>query len=250
MRTLKITVAYDGTNYAGWQIQKNAPSVQQKLEESWTKITGETIRITGSGRTDSGVHARGQVCSLETETEIECENLLRAINSNSPTDISILSAEDVPAGFNAITCSTQKTYQYYIQSGRILDPLKKRFAWFVSHHLDAEAMHVAAQHLVGVKDFASFQTTGSERLTTVRNVMQCDVEMQRRGPFEDITVTITADGFLYNMVRSIVGTLVRVGQQRESPDWILTVLAEKNRESAGQTAPAHGLFMDHVVYRD
>ena len=250
MRTLKITVTYDGTNYAGWQKQKNAPTVQQKLEEAWKKITGETLTITGSGRTDSGVHARGQVCSLVTQSDLECSNLLRAVNANSPTDISILSAEEVADDFNAITHSVKKTYQYYIQAGRILDPLRERHAWFVSYHLDAEAMQVAASHLVGELDFASFQATGSARLSTVRNVLGCDVTSEQRGPFQDITVTITADGFLYNMVRNIVGTLVPIGRGLESPEWVLWVLAQKDRKLAGQTAPAHGLFMDHVVYRD
>jgi tRNA pseudouridine38-40 synthase len=250
MRTLKLTIAYDGTHYSGWQRQKNAPSIQQTLEESWEKITGETITITGSGRTDAGVHARGQVCSLVTSSRLDCASLLRAVNANSPTDISIIDAQEAVEGFNAISHSVQKTYQYSIQSGRIMDPLQERFAWFVSHHLDAEAMQEAAQYLVGEIDFASFQAAGSSRLSTVRNVLQCDVAMSTRGPFEDVTITITANGFLYNMVRNIVGTLVPVGRARKPPEWIKWVLAQKDRKSAGQTAPAHGLFMDHVVYHD
>lgn len=249
MRTLKLIIAYDGTRYCGWQRQKNAPSVQQTLEQSWKKITGETISITGSGRTDSGVHARGQVCSLVTASKLDCNSLLRAVNANSPTDLSILSVDEAAPDFNAISHSVQKTYQYYIQSGRIMDPLQERFAWFVSHHLDADAMQKAAQYLVGEMDFASFQATGSTRLSTVRHVMQCDVAMTRRGPFENITITITANGFLYNMVRNIVGTLVPVGRHHQPPQWIEWVLDQKDRKIAGQTAPAHGLFMDHVVYR-
>jgi len=250
MRTLKLTITYDGTNYSGWQRQKNAPTIQQTLEESWKKITGEKITITGSGRTDSGVHARQQVCSLQTQSPLSCNKLLRAVNANSPTDVAILSAEEVAADFNAITHSVEKTYQYYIQSGRILDPLRQRFAWFVPYPLDADAMHQAAQNFVGQLDFASFQATGSLRQSTVRTVIDCNVKLSRRGPFEDITVTVTADGFLYNMVRNIVGTLVLVGRGIESPQWILWLLDQKDRKLAGQTAPAHGLFMDHVVYRD
>ena len=250
MRTLKLTVTYDGTNFSGWQRQKNAPSIQQELEESWEKITGERITITGSGRTDSGVHARQQVCSLETQSMLDCNKLLRAVNGNTPTAISIVSAEEVASDFNAITHSVQKTYQYYIQSGRILDPLRERFAWFVPYNLDAAAMHQAAAHFVGELDFASFEATGSVRQSTVRTVIQCSVEMSRRGPFEDVTITVTANGFLYNMVRNIVGTLVLVGRGLESPEWIPWLLEQKDRKLAGQTAPAHGLFMDHVVYRD
>ena len=250
MRTLKLTITYDGTNYCGWQRQKNGPTIQQTLEESWKKITGEQITITGSGRTDSGVHARQQVCSLVTQSPLDCDRLLRAVNANSPTDISILSAIEVDSDFNAITDSVEKTYQYYIQSGRILDPLRQRFAWFVSYNLDIAAMQKAAALLVGEHDFASFEATGSVRQSTVRTVIQCSVEMDPRGPFEDVTVTVTANGFLYNMVRNIVGTLVLVGRGLESPEWIPRLLEQKDRKLAGQTAPAHGLFMDHVVYRD
>ena len=250
MRTLKLTITYDGTNYCGWQRQKNGPTIQQTLEESWKKITGEQITITGSGRTDSGVHARRQVCSLVTQSPLDCGRLLRAVNANSPTDISILSAVEVDADFNAITDSVEKTYQYYIQSGRILDPLRQRFAWFVSYNLDTAAMQQAADLLVGEHDFASFEATGSVRQSTIRTVMRCNVEMDRRGPFEDVTVTVSANGFLYNMVRNIVGTLVLVGRRLESPEWIPWLLEQKDRKLAGQTAPAHGLFMDHVVYRD
>ncbi len=185
-----------------------------------------------------------------TQSALDCSRLLRAVNANSPTDISILSAQEVDADFNAITHSVQKTYQYYIQSGRILDPLRERYAWFVSYNLDATAMHEAAGLFVGEHDFASFEATGSVRQSTVRTVTECRVEMNRRGPFEDITVTVTANGFLYNMVRNIVGTLVPVGRGLESPEWIPWLLDQKDRKLAGQTAPAHGLFLDHVVYRD
>ena len=250
MRTLKLTITYDGTNYCGWQRQKNAPTIQQTLEESWERITGEKITITGSGRTDSGVHARQQVCSLVTQSVLDCNRLLRAVNANSPTDISILAAEEVDTDFNAITHSVQKTYQYYIQSGRILDPLRERYAWFVSYNLDAAAMHQAAALFVGKHDFASFEATGSVRESSVRTIIECGVEMKQRGPFEDITVTVTANGFLYNMVRNIVGTLVPVGRGLQSPEWIPWLLQQKDRKLAGQTAPAHGLFLDHVVYRD
>jgi tRNA pseudouridine38-40 synthase len=250
MRTLKLTITYDGTNYAGWQRQKNVPTIQQTFEESWKKITGEEITITGSGRTDSGVHARRQVCSLETQSALDCNRLLRAVNANMPTDISIVSAIEVGDDFNAITHAVEKTYQYYIQSGRILDPLRQRYAWFVPYHLDADTMDQAAALFVGAHDFASFQATGSVRQSTVRTVIHCSVELSRRGPFEDVTITVTANGFLYNMVRNIVGTLVLVGRGLHPPEWITWLLDQKDRKLAGQTAPAHGLFMDHVVYRD
>lgn len=250
MRYIKLTVSYDGTGYAGWQRQKNGVGIQQKMEEAWLSITGEKRTITASGRTDAGVHARAQVCSMKTESPLECRSIVRALNARTPTAISVLDAQEAFEGFNAINHSVQKTYCYYIQSGRILDPLRERHAWFVPHVLNVDAMQQAAAHIVGQQDFACFQTTGSIRRTTVRHVMDCQLVGNQRGPFLDIDFSITADGFLYNMVRSIVGSLVQVGKGRYSPDWIRTLIANKDREPAGQTAPAKGLFMDHVVYAD
>lgn len=249
MRYLKLTIAYHGKNYVGWQIQKNGISVQQRLEEGWSEVTGETIRITSSGRTDSGVHARGQVCSLVTRSTIPNKDLLRAINAKTPDDISVLKVESAIEGFNAIDHCEKKTYCYQIQCGRILDPLGMETWWFVPHHLDIAAMREAAFHLTGKIDFASFQATGgSVRKTTVRNVMELRIETKQRDPFTDVRIFITADGFLYNMVRNIVGTLVHVGRRSQPASWVQWVLDQKDRKCAGQTAPAHGLFLDRVFY--
>jgi len=249
MRHLKLTIAYDGKNYVGWQVQKNGVSVQQRLEEAWTDVTGETIRITASGRTDSGVHARGQVCSLATNSEIPNANLLRALNAMTAEDIAVLKVESVVDDFNAIHHCLKKTYCYQIQCGRILDPLGLDTWWFVPHHLDLEAMHEAAAHLTGQLDFASFQAAGgTARRTTVRNVMELRIETNQRDPFTEVRIYVTADGFLYNMVRNIVGTLVHVGRRSEPASWAKWVLDQKDRTSAGQTAPAHGLFLEAVFY--
>ena len=249
MRHLKLTVAYDGRNYVGWQVQKNGVSIQQRLEESWKDVTGEALRITGSGRTDSGVHARGQVCSLATRSELPNKDLIRAINAKTPEDISVLRVESAIEGFNAIHHCEKKTYCYQIQCGRILDPLGIDRCWFVPHHLDIEAMREAASHLTGELDFASFQATGgTARSTTVRNVMELKIKTEQREPFTDVRIFVTANGFLYNMVRNIVGTLVHVGRRSEPPTWAKWVLDEKDRIHAGQTAPAHGLFLDQVFY--
>ncbi len=250
MRFIKLTVSYDGTNFVGWQRQINGSTIQQKMEEAWLSISGETVTVTSSGRTDAGVHARGQVCSMRTETDFSCRTIVRAFNARTPTAISVLSAEEAFEGFNAISHSICKTYCYYIQSGRILDPLRERYAWFVPHQLDIEAMSQAAQYVVGEHDFACFQSTGSVRRSTVRNVMACTVSGRQRGPFQDIDFSVTADGFLYNMVRSIVGTLIPVGLGRQKPEWIRELIEQKDRELAGQTAPAKGLFLDHVIYAD
>ena len=249
MRHLKLTIAYDGKNYVGWQVQKNGVSVQQRLEEAWTDVTGEKLRITASGRTDSGVHARGQVCSLRTESIIPNANLLRALNANTREDISVLKIESAIEGFNAIHHCSKKTYCYQIQCGRILDPLGLDHWWFVPHHLDIDAMHEAAFLLTGKHDFASFQAAGgTPRSTTVRDVMEVRIETNQRDPFTEIRIYITADGFLYNMVRNIVGTLVHVGRRSEAASWAQWVLDQRDRQNAGQTAPSHGLFLEEVFY--
>ena len=248
MRYLKLTVTYDGADYVGWQVQDNGVSVQEKLEAAWQRVTGESVRITASGRTDSGVHARAQVCSIKTETDLPCERLAFALTATTPFDISVLSVVPAPEGFHAIRDATSKTYRYQIQYGRILDVLNRHQYWFVPKQLDTGAMQMAAELLCGTHDFESFQAKGAERLTTVRTVSQLDIETYQKGDFRYLDVVISADGFLYNMVRNIVGTLIRVGTRRKPPEWVLDVLARKDRKAAGQTAPAHGLFLEQVNY--
>ncbi|MFK7770239.1 MAG: tRNA pseudouridine(38-40) synthase TruA [Mariniblastus sp.] len=248
MRHLKLTVAYDGTDYVGWQVQDNGISIQQRMEEAWTKVTGEKIRITASGRTDSGVHARGQVCSLSTESELKCPSVLRAVNAETPFDISVVKVEEAVDGFHAIRDAIEKTYHYHVQYGRVLDPLRLRTCWFVPGEMDVVAIRQAAVHLTGEQDFASFESAGAERSSTIRNVLRLDVEEESINGFPGLTFQIAANGFLYNMVRAIVGTLVRVGKKRNDAQWVEWVRDQRDRQCAGQTAPAHGLFLDHVVY--
>lgn len=248
MRHLKLTLAYDGTAYVGWQVQPNGVSIQAKLEQAWQKVTGEHRRITASGRTDAGVHALGQVCSLATDSALDNRSLLRALNAETPFDISIRSIEDAWPGFHAIRDAQRKTYCYHLQYGRIQDPLRLRYCWFVPADLDLEAMRQAAHHLVGEHDFASFQGAKSDRRTTVRHVSQLDLTPRTENEFPGLVITVTANGFLYNMVRNLVGSLVRVGRRRETPDWIAWVRDQRDRRCAGQTAPPQGLFLDHVVY--
>jgi len=271
MRYLKLTIAYDGTNYCGWQIQKNQISIQQRLEESWTKVTGESVRIVASGRTDGGVHAEGQVCSLATTSQFSTEVLVRALNAETPFDISILSIDEAPPGFHAIRDAVAKTYRYQIQYGRLRDPLKRRYWWHVPRALDVAAIQQAASYLMGTHDFASFQSAGAERDSTIRTVSRleiiqlhpdqlsssaCQATERDQGThtgmnlaaLPSLHVVITADGFLYKMVRNIVGSLVRVGEGREAPEWIEFILQQRNRQAAGMAAPAQGLFLQQVVY--
>ncbi len=249
MRTIKLTLAYDGTDYAGWQVQgPGRLAVQAVLEHAIEAVTGARVRVMASGRTDAGVHALGQVVSFRTESRLAVETLVRALNANLPHDVAVLDAVEVPEGFHATRSAVRKRYRYAIHNHPIRDVFRRRTSWHYPVPLDAEAMHRAAQALRGTHDFRSFQTSGSERKTTVRTVYQIEV---RRGAGEDhrmIFVEIEADGFLYNMVRAIVGTLVQVGRGRRDESWPAGVLAAKDRRRAGRTAPPEGLVLLWVQY--
>lgn len=248
MRHLKLTVSYDGTDYVGWQVQPNGMSIQQRLEDGWEKVTSERIRITASGRTDAGVHAIGQVCSLKTENQLPPERLLRALNCQTPYDIAVTNIEEAPTDFHAIRDAVEKTYRYFVQFGTIQDPLRLRTCWYVPGILNVEAMRASLPHLVGTLDFASFQSVGADRSTTIRTVHQLMIDDRSMHGFPGIEITISANGFLYNMVRNIVGSLIEVGKERQKPDWLGWLRDQRDRNRAGQTAPAQGLFLDHVVY--
>ncbi|MCH2183372.1 MAG: tRNA pseudouridine(38-40) synthase TruA [Mariniblastus sp.] len=248
MPFFKLIIAYDGTDYSGWQVQPNGITVQQRLEEAWQEVTGENARIIASGRTDAGVHAEGQVCSVESATQLDCVTLQRALNASCPDTISVLQVDWAPDGFHAIRDAVQKTYRYQIQFGHVRDPLQRQWRWFVPGLVDVEAVLQAARLLEGEHDFASFQAAGSDRKTTVRTVSRIDVRQRDHSVFSCLDIEVTADGFLYNMVRNIVGTLVRVGQGKRPPEWVQQVLDEKDRTAAGPTAPPHGLFLVHVEY--
>ena len=248
MRFLKLTLAYDGTEYAGWQTQPNAPTVQSTLEAAWKKVTQEDAKIIASGRTDAGVHAYGQVCSIQTETALDNVTLVRALGANTPFDIVIREIESASQGFHAIRDAIRKRYCYSIQSGNIRDPFARRYCWHLPQELNVSAMAEACQILVGEHDFASFQASGSERTTTVRNVLDLQVIDRGRGLADKIDIEIEANGFLYNMVRNIVGSLVEIGKGKQTVQWMTDVLAAKNRDFAGPTAPPQGLFLVQVWY--
>ena len=248
MRYLKLTIAYDGTDYVGWQVQPTGVSVQQRLQEAWHNVTQDSIRIIASGRTDSGVHALGQVCSLATVSALPTERIQAALNANLPEDIRVRTVNEAPVNFHAIRDARFKTYRYQLQIGPLVDLFARRYCWFVRGQLDAVAMHNAAQHLIGTHDYSSFEATGAPREDSVRTITQLDILARSEREFDFIDVEVTADGFLYNMVRNIVGTLVVVGQGKHTHDWVAKVLAGQDRTQAGATAPAHGLFLVSVKY--
>ncbi len=247
-RTIKLTLAYDGTDFAGWQLQPELRTLQGTLEETLAKITGQQSRVFASGRTDAGVHALGQVVSFETESSLSIEVLHKAINAELPHDMSAVSVEDAAPRFNARRDAKHKRYRYVICDGRVRDVFRRRYAWQINRRLDVEAMSRGAQVLVGRHDFASFETSGSERETTIRTVFDLIVHRAEAPDDHVVQFEVEADGFLYNMVRNLVGTLVEVGQGRQSENWIADVLAARDRRRAGPTAPPQGLFLVCVGY--
>jgi tRNA pseudouridine38-40 synthase len=248
MRYFRLTLSYDGTRYAGWQVQANARTIQAEVEAALHAITGERLRAVASGRTDAGVHALGQVVSFASNTHLPPDVLRKALDANLPKDIVPLEVVEAPPGFHAIRDARRKRYRYVIQDGPVQDPFTRDYAWYFPHRLDVEAMRTAAQALVGTHDFASFEASGSARATSVRTVTELTIA-RRPGDFLDrIVLEIEADGFLYNMVRNIVGSLVEVGRGKQPPTWIADVLRARNRKLAGMTAPPQGLFLVRVDY--
>ncbi|HEX2476367.1 MAG TPA: tRNA pseudouridine(38-40) synthase TruA [Lacipirellulaceae bacterium] len=249
-RWLKLTLAYDGSVYAGWQIQPDKPTVQGTLESALRQITQEVVRVTAAGRTDAGVHALGQVVGCTTATRLSNADLQRALNAVLPNDIAVLSIEDAPDGFHATRDAVAKRYRYQIHNGRTPSVFDRHYAWHYPQPLDAAAMHTAGQVLLGRHDFSSFETAGSERPDSIRTIHELSVTRGSEELADRVTIDVAGDGFLYNMVRTIVGTLVEVGTGACDLNWPAAVLAACDRRQAGQTAPPHGLFLVSVSYEE
>ncbi len=246
--TFKLTLAYDGTAYSGWQSQPDRPTVQGALEAALRQITQEEIRVAGSGRTDAGVHALGQVVSFQTGTRLSAAELMKALNAVLPEDLVVRELMEAPDDFHAICSAVRKRYRYRIHDGPVADVFLRRYVWHYGYRLDERAMHAAGTALVGTHDFASFQSQGSERESTIRTVYELSVARGSGADCDLVTLEIEANGFLYNMVRAIVGTLVRVGGGKQPLLWPGEVLAARDRRLAGMTAPPQGLFLLHVEY--
>ena len=248
MPAFKLTLAYDGTDFAGWQRQPDRRTVQEELEAAIERITRGRSKCIASGRTDAGVHALGQVVSFESETKLAGEVLCKALNAEVPEDMLVFEVANASPGFHALRDAIRKRYRFVIQDGRWPDLFDRKYVWHIYQRLDDAAMREAAAALVGTHDFASYQTSGSPRLTTVRTVYDLLVE-RRPGELTDrIVIEVEADGFLYNMVRNIAGTLVAVGQGKQPIAWPAEVLAKRDRTAAGMTAPPQGLFLVGVEY--
>lgn len=244
MKRIKLTIAYDGTNYCGWQVQPNGITVEEVVNKALKKLTGEDIQVIGASRTDSGVHALGNVAVFDTHTTIPPERISYALNQRLPEDIVIVKSEEVAEDFHPRYCDCSKTYEYHILNTRIPIPTKRLTNYFVSYDLDVEKMRKAAGYLIGEHDFVSFCNVRTDVEDTVRTVTE--FEILKDG--EEITIRISGNGFLYNMVRIIVGTLIRVGRGFYEPEKVKEILEAKDRKAAGVTAPPHGLILAEIRY--
>lgn len=244
MKRVLLTIAYDGTNYHGWQIQKNAVTVQQILCEALEKMLGKTFDVTGTSRTDAGVHAREFTCHIDCDDNIPEKAFVRGLNSFLPPDIAVKDCIEVANDFHARYNAKGKTYKYYIYNSNEKDPFKMRYSWQIERKLDVTLMNEFASKLVGTHDFYAFSSSGRTVEDTVRTISECYVTKEN----DDIVLTVSANGFLYNMVRIIVGTAVEVSDKRIKVEDIPEILSSKKRELAGVTAPPQGLFLEKVHY--
>jgi tRNA pseudouridine38-40 synthase len=244
LRNIKLTVSYDGTDFNGWQTQPGFRTVQETLEGAIADLTGERARVNASGRTDAGVHAVGQVVNFYSRTAYPPDVLVRAINARLPADVAVRAAEDVPQAFDANRDARRKLYRYVIHDGPVPDLFLRRYCHHSRHRLDDAAMRRAAAPLRGRHDFRCFETDWPNRLSSVRTLTHLAVN--RLGDW--IWLDVEADGFLYNMVRAIAGTLINVGRGYWPESQVADILKSEDRRQAGPTAPAQGLFLMRVTY--
>jgi tRNA pseudouridine38-40 synthase len=245
MRNIKLLIEYDGTNYLGWQVQPGGPTIQGMLEEKLSRLTGERIHLIGSGRTDSGVHALGQVAHFKTQCQMDIRTIQRALNSLLPPNIVIQKVDEVDEGFHARKHSKSKVYEYRILNRNLRSVFHHGYVWHIPQRLNLTEMKKAAQSLIGEHDFSAFRTVGSPTRTTIRRVIRAEWKRGRDGL---IRFEVEANGFLKQMVRSIVGTLVEIGRGKMNAADFRKILNSKDRKEAGPTAPAQGLFLKEVKY--
>ncbi len=255
MRHIRLTIQYDGTNYSGWQVQKNGTTIQGLLENALFTITGVQTRVTGAARTDAGVHALEQVASFKTESPLKSQVLLKAINGNLPQDIRVINTEDCHHDFHPRYDAKNKTYSYIISKTGPYSVFLERYSWNMPYRLKCDAMREAAKYLAGEHDFSCFRASGCSSKHPVRTIHKIEVSelssvefigLQFQSPI--IKISITACAFLRHMVRNIVGTLVEIGREKSPPEKMKEILKSKDRRTAGKTAPAQGLFLEKIEY--
>ncbi len=244
-RNLRLLLEYDGSRYHGWQRQAGDLSIQQVIEEALERLTGAPVRLIGSGRTDAGVHALGQVANFRTPSSIPLKAFHEGLNSMLPDDIAVLEAIEVPPEFHARKAALSKTYEYRLLNRPSRSPLQHHYSWWLAHRLDPEAMAAAAALLPGEHDFSAFRASGSGNLNPVRRIAAA---RWRTHPGGWLRFSITGNGFLRGMVRSLVGTMVEVGKGKAEPALLVELLRSGERRLAGPTAPGQGLYLVKVVY--
>lgn len=245
LKNFKMTIEYDGSSYHGWQRQKNLPTIQGEIEKALMKMTGHNVSLTGSGRTDAGVHAFGQTANFHCDTDLLPEIFYKGLNSLLPDDIVIKECREVDETFHARYDAKNKTYSYRILNCHTPAAIGRQYAWFIRKKLDLNAMESAVSHIIGKHDFKAFEGTGSPRSHTIRDII--DAKIKRKND-QYLYFEIEANGFLKHMVRNIVGTLVDAGLRKITPDDFKRILLSMDRNKAGATAPPHGLFLMHVNY--
>ena len=244
MRNIRLTLEYDGTAYAGWQVQDNAPTVQGAVEEALGRLLKEPLRVTASGRTDAGVHALGQVANFRTPARVPLKGFVHGLNGLLPRDVAVRAAAEVPVEFDSRRSAVDKIYRYYLYRSPTPSAFGRRTSWQLARPLDLDAMRSGALHLVGIHDFSAFRSAGCDAPHAVREIYE--LTLVERGEY--LEVTVRGNAFLRNMVRIIVGTLVEVGGGRRAPASVAELLAEGDRSRAGATAPPQGLFLAEVRY--
>lgn len=245
LRNLRLTLQYDGTAYAGWQIQPRQPTIQGALTEVLSRIEGRPVQLHGAGRTDAGVHALGQVANYMSAKTITCDQLKRALNASIARDIRVIDVEEVEEGFHARFSAKQKTYRYVVALGETVSPFEYRYVYHYPYSLDIDALRLAASAMIGRHDFAAF-ATATDIESTTRTVTAIEIFYQP----DRLVIEVTGEGFLRYMVRTMVGTLLWVGRGRLAPDGVSEILASRNRSLAGETAPASGLTLVRIDYEN
>ena len=242
MKRVQLVVAYDGTDFCGWQVQNNGRTVEGELNKALSEFLGEDIHVIGASRTDSGVHGLGNIAVFDTESRIPGDKFFFILNQRLPEDVSIREAKEVPPDFHPRHVNSRKTYEYRILNAGSPVPMRRRYTWHIPKKLDVEAMQKAAGYLTGEHDFASFCAAGSQAQTTVREIYSCEV----RSDGEEIVIRVTGAGFLYNMVRIIAGTLSEIGKGFYPPEKMKDIIEARDRTAAGATAPPQGLTLVRI----
>lgn len=247
MARVKLVLEYDGTNYVGWQIQLNGPSVQGRVQLALQELTGHAIPVLAAGRTDAGVHAHGQVIAFDSPVTLPMKAYWMGLNTHLPDDIAVVSAEEVVPGFDPRRWARGKRYVYRISNRRSRSPLRRHSHWEIFLPLNVPAMQDAALHVLGKHDFSAFRASDCQAKGAVRELRRVEVAGSMG---DEVTVTVEGTAFLKHMVRNLVGSFVDVGRGKAAPGWVAEVLASKDRNRAGPTAPPHGLCLDEVFYGD